>query len=119
MQWLGVYNLIEMDLVPHLNFPDESDIDYNATYAKILKQRCTRDWAYTLGGMLLLLLSNTFYNMSTVFPPEVEVDRAKPRKFVKPAGDSSRHSLGHHASPAESSPRSPNVLFLLNYLADS
>jgi hypothetical protein len=95
MQWIGVYNMVENDLVPGLNYPHESEADYNTTYPEIVKKRHIRDWGFTLGGMLLLLLTNTFYNMATVFPPEVEVGRAKPRQFVKPVGDVTVHLMTH------------------------
>lgn len=42
--------------------------------------------------MLLLVATNTFYNMSTVFPPEVETNRA-PQTFKKPDNTSTWASI--------------------------
>ena len=65
MQWCGVYNLLDNEIFPHTNFTDPVSV----------KKRLHVDWGYFLVGMLILVLTNTFYNMATVFPPEVDTSR--------------------------------------------
>lgn len=73
MQWVGVYNLLENEIFPHTNWTDPESV----------QQRLHVDWGYLICGMLILVVTNTFYNMATVFPPEVETGRVV-QTFKKP-----------------------------------